>query len=106
VFVVRYHNSAFVMLLRLIASILVAVAAVLLLEWAGLGHFGIRVVVYLAAGLWAGAEMISRNRREIDEQIGRDEMAKSTGVDPGMARYEARAAKELRQPEDGTRKPK
>ena len=103
---VRYHDSAFVMLLRLIVSVLVSGAVVLILDRAGLSRFDIRVVGYIAMGLFISAEIIYRGRRDADADIQREKLSGSTGVDPIMARYESRAAKELQQLKDGTRKPK
>lgn len=99
---VRYHDSAFVMLLRLIGSLLLAIPVVWIFEWARLGPMETRLVLYVGAGLWVCAEIIYRARRNADAETEREERAKSTGADPEMAGYEARAAEELRHLKDGT----
>src|ERR1700690_1237775 len=99
---VRYHNSAFVMLLRLVGSILLAIPVVWIFERAGLGPIETRVVLYVGLGLWVCAELIYRGRQDADAGIRREKSAKSTGSDPEMAEFERRAAEELRHLKDGT----
>jgi hypothetical protein len=45
----------------------------------------------------AGAGVIYRSRRYADSELRREEVEKTTGVDPVMARHEERAAEALRQ---------
>lgn len=99
---VRYHPSAFVMLLRLIGSILVVLPVVWILKQAGLSRFEMDEVSYIAIGLWLCVEIIYRGRHDADAEIQREELAKSTGVDPEMVDFERQAAEELRRLKDGT----
>jgi hypothetical protein len=99
---VRYHKSAFVMLLRLIGSILLVLPVVWILEQLGLRRFEKSGVLYIVLGLWLCAELIYRGRHDADEEIQREELAKSTGVDPEIVDFERQATAELRRLKDGT----
>jgi hypothetical protein len=99
---VRYRRSAFVMLLRLIGSILLVLPVVWILEQLGLRRFEKSRVLYVVLGLWLCAELIYRGRHDADAEVEREELAKSAGVDPEMVDFERQAAEELRHLKDGT----